>query len=86
MKLTSAKIESYVGDILPLKLICERDISRENIVWGVEGDAVTLREFSSDDKMPFRDGVLVSAISKKRQVETCRFFCEETIKKIFSQF
>ena len=35
MRLTSTEIESFVGDIVPLQLICERDISRENIAWRV---------------------------------------------------
>lgn len=73
MRLTSTKIESYVGDIVPLKLICERNISQENIVWRVEGDAVTLCDFSADEKMPFRDGVLLTLCKVGEATVTATF-------------
>ncbi len=70
MRLTFTEIESYVGDIVPLKLVCERDISHSDIAWRVDGSAVILRGFENDEKMPFTDGVLLTLCAVGEAVVT----------------
>ncbi len=52
-------INSYLGDVLPLRLVIEERASDEKITWRVDGDAVALRGFVSDTRFSFDDGVLV---------------------------
>ena len=67
-EISSEKITSFVGDILPVWLICEDDISKENIKWTIIGEAAHMRTFEKEDyafRQPdprpgFTHGVLVT--------------------------
>lgn len=59
VKLSKTKIESYVGNVLPLRLISDKNIENEDIRWSVFGDAVSIRSFADDEEHPFSDGILL---------------------------
>lgn len=59
IKLSKTKIDSYVGDVLPLWLISDSDIENADIKWLAEGDAVSIRSFADDEERPFTYGVLL---------------------------
>lgn len=59
MKLSKTKIDSYVGNTLPLRLLSDENIELSDIKWSVMGDAITLRTFEDDAEHPFRDGVIL---------------------------
>ena len=48
MKLSKTRIDSFCGDVLPIELVADTDISKSNIKWSVTGDAVSVRSFSAD--------------------------------------
>ena len=62
IKLSKSSIESYAGNVLPLRLISDENIETANINWSVQGDSVTIRTFEDDADHPFRDGVLIRFI------------------------
>lgn len=45
-RLSAQSLNSFVGDVLPLRLIANEDITDADINWSVSGDAVQLRRFS----------------------------------------
>ena len=47
-RLSTEVLKSFVGDVLPVRLISDSDISGASIRWSVDGDAVKLRKFSAD--------------------------------------
>ena len=51
MKLSSDRIESFCGDVLPLRLESEEDISREDINW--EAARGRLRVYGNEEIVPF---------------------------------
>ena len=59
-KLSKGEVNSYVGDVFPIKVISEDDISGVSVGWRVVGDAVGYRSFENDPELPFSDTVLVS--------------------------
>ena len=46
--LSKAKIESFVGDVLPLQLLSEADLSHEPIEWNSDPEKVSIRSFAGD--------------------------------------
>lgn len=47
-RLTSETITSFVGDVLPLRLVSDTDITNAPIKWSVSGECVMLRKFSGE--------------------------------------
>ncbi|MBQ9922552.1 MAG: discoidin domain-containing protein [Clostridia bacterium] len=45
-RLSHEKLASFIGDILPLRLIADEDITKADITWTVSGKCVMLRKFS----------------------------------------
>lgn len=64
MKLSKTKIDSYVGNTLPLRLLSDENIELADIKWSVMGDAITLRTFEDDAEHPFRDGVILRFVKE----------------------
>ena len=68
-KLSNQTIESFVGDVFPLRLLGGEAFGNEEITWRLEGDdCVEMRDFSPSvprkghyDTDPFTDGVLLSS-------------------------
>ncbi len=46
-KLTAESITSFVGDVVPLRLVADGDITQADIKWSVDSDNVQLRKFSA---------------------------------------
>lgn len=62
MKLSKTKISSFCGDVLPIELISENDITKADIEWYVKGDAVTVRAFSKDEPYSYKNQALITFI------------------------
>lgn len=61
IKLSKDRIVSFKGNVIPLKLISERDLSAEPIKWSGDPDMVLIKEFG-DRPLGFRDGVLITLL------------------------
>ena len=59
-KLSKTDVISYVGDVFPVSILADEDLSLKEIKWSVCGDAVGFRGFSKDAEHPFSDTVMVS--------------------------
>ena len=81
--LSKERIETFCGNVLPLQLLAEEDLTREPIRWSVEGDAVTIRDFATSEEFPFTNGVLVTAVKPGRAVICAEYngqqYCCETL-------
>ncbi len=61
IKLSHTHIDSFCGNVLPLYLDCDSDISRAQIKWSTsDGDTVAIRSFEGDDEFAFNHGVLLT--------------------------
>lgn len=79
--LSKTEIDTFCGNVLPLQLLAEEDISRKPIVWKVQGDAVSIRDFADGEEFPFGNGILITALKEGRaevcaQLEGCRYVCQ----------
>ena len=81
--LSKERIETFCGNVLPLQLLADNDLSQASIRWCVEGDAVTIRDFASSEEFPFTNGVLVTAVKPGRAVICAEYngqqYCCETL-------
>lgn len=59
-RLSKTKIESYQGDVLPLRLLGEEELTAAEIEWSVAGDCVIARSFWGDAPHSFNDGVMLT--------------------------
>lgn len=65
IKISNTKLESFVGDVLPLWLEAEgEDISDFKIKWTLDGDAVTMRCFGGPLHASFEWGVLLTFVKE----------------------
>ena len=62
MKLSKAKIESFCGDVLPIELISDTDITKADIKWYVKGDSVSVRSFTDDDPYSYRNQAILTLL------------------------
>ena len=61
IKLNHTDVNSYVGDVFPLKLSSDMySLAGDGVTWEISGDAVTVRSFASDSELPFEDAVMVA--------------------------
>lgn len=59
--LSKNEINSFVGDVLPIKLLSNGDISKSNIYWSVSDSQILgIRTFAGDDPQSISDGALVT--------------------------
>ena len=60
IKLSTNNITSFVGDVVPIRLISDTEnLKHADITWRVEGDAVAIRAFNDGGEYSFSDGALV---------------------------
>lgn len=64
---------SFVGDTVAVKLVSDRDISRENIVWSASSDAVSVKSFACDTRFAFTDGVILTLLKVGEATVTAHF-------------
>ncbi len=61
IKLSHTHIESFCGNVLPLYLECDSDISKAQINWKTDNnDVIAIRSFEGDDAFSFNHGVLLT--------------------------
>ena len=60
IRLSKDHIDSFCGNVLPLRLLSEQPLAGRPVRWQAEGDAVALRTFDQEAEFPFSDGVLVT--------------------------
>lgn len=67
-RLSSERIESFVGNVLPLRLLGGEAYGMEKITWRLDGDCVKLKKFTDApngvyDDGDFTDGVLLTFVN-----------------------
>lgn len=62
MKFSSDRIESFCGDVLPLWLESDEDLSREDICWKADGDCVRITSLRDDGPLTVNHGVLLTLL------------------------
>ena len=85
IKLSKTKIESYVGNVLPLRLFSDENIENADIKWTVSGEGVSIRSFENDEEHPFTNGVLLRFDSVGRATVTADFAGEKYACEILSR-
>ena len=58
------KIETFCGNVFSLRLVSDEDISKKDINWESDGDAVSIRDFKGEDKDCFNHGILLTAVNE----------------------
>lgn len=71
-RLSKDKIDSYCGNVVPLRLLGGTPYSCEEITWRAEGDAVRLHLFSEGEGA-FTDGILVTLMEPGEAKIVCTF-------------
>ena len=71
--LSKTKLASFCGDVLPLRLLGGEPYTMEPITWKLDGDCVTLKSYTDDDKYPFTDGVLLTFVKPGKGTVTASF-------------
>ena len=69
-KLSSSRIESVQGDVLPLRLLGVTPYSRAPIAWECDGDCVQITSFAGADDADFTDGILLTLLEPGEAVVT----------------
>ncbi len=64
MRLSKTEINSYCENVLPLYFVSDKDISKDEIVWKTDSDAVHIKTYSDDSEFPFSDGVLLTLMKE----------------------
>ena len=70
--LSKDRIESFCGDVLPLRLLGGKPYSQEAITWRTDSDCVQVKSYA-DYAEPFTDGVLLTLVKPGRAVVTATF-------------
>lgn len=60
IRLSKGEVSSYIGDVIPLKLIGEDNLRYKDIKWSTTGGVCHFREFSGAARGAFNDGILVT--------------------------
>ena len=69
-RLSRERIESFAGDVLPLRLLGGEAYGKEPITWTCVGDCVQLTSFAGEDPGSFTDGVLLTLLAPGEAVVT----------------
>jgi len=86
MRFTKDSVNSFCGHVVPLRIVCDRDISQESIIWTSDSEAVGIHSFAQGSPYSFHDGVLLTlrqighaVITAELNGEVCR--CEVTVRE-----
>ena len=63
IKLSQSNINSFVGNVLPLRLLGVAEYGMENIEWTASAPCVQITAFDQAEKDPFTDGILLTLLS-----------------------
>lgn len=61
-KLSFDKIDSYAGDVLPLRLLVEDEFSKEDITWKTDDPCVQIKTYVGKYESSFTNGVLLTLL------------------------
>lgn len=75
--LSKTEIRSFVGNVLPVWVKADVDLSGKNVQWHCSGDVVRIRSFADDEEFPFSDGVLLTLMKPGDAELTCT--CGSTV-------
>ena len=73
IKISAEKIESFVGDVLPLWLISDENLKFKGIKWSVEGSAVIMRRCSGCFHGAFSYGVFLTFVEAGEATVTASY-------------
>lgn len=84
-RLSKDSIHSYCGDVLPLQLLAQEDLSQASITWTVEGDAAIIRTFENGYGDSFTNGILVTLVKEgeaviRAQYDGSTYHCPVTVR------
>jgi len=87
VRLSRERIDSFCGNVLPLRLLSASDLSAAQIFWRTEGEAVALRTFSEEEEFPFNDGVLLTLMKPGKarvlaELNGAEYACDVTVRPI----
>lgn len=61
-KLSFERIDSYAGDVLPLRLLVEEDFTKEEITWKTDDPCVQIKRYEGKYEASFTNGVLLTLL------------------------
>lgn len=88
LKLSKTDINTFVGNVVSLQLLSQKDISSEDIKWSSSDENIVyIRDFKTDGKPNFSDGVLLVMMGIGSAKVTAElygdvFTCDVTIRDI----
>lgn len=77
--LSRNSIESYCGNVLPLRLLGGVEYGQEPITWRCVGDCVQMNTFAGEEKGKFTDGVLLTLLKPGKATVTAMLDGEEYV-------
>ena len=69
-RLSRERIESFAGDVLPLRLLGGEAYGKEPVTWTCAGDCVQITSFAGEAPGSFTDGVLLTLLAPGEAVVT----------------
>ena len=69
-RLSKTKIESFAGNVIPLRLCGGEEYGNEEIHWECTSSCIGLRTFAGEANGGFSDGVLLTLLSEGEGVVT----------------
>lgn len=87
MKLSQTALETFVGNVLPLRLLGVEEYGMGDISWSVTGDCLQLTTFEKAEKGAFTDGVLLTILKEGHgqvaaQYHGCVYTCAVTCRSM----
>lgn len=87
IKLSQTVLETFVGNVLPLRLLGVEEYGMEDISWSVTGDCLQLTTFEKAEKGAFTDGVLLTILEEGHgqvaaQYNGCVYTCAVTCRSM----
>ena len=74
LKLSRTEISSFCGNVLPLKLTADADLSQAPIRWSCDDESVlSVKTFAGEENESFNDGVLLTLKRPGRAVVTAEY-------------
>lgn len=83
--LSKNSISSFCGDVLPLQLLAEEDLSNAPITWSVEGNSAIIKGFTNGYGDGFTNGILVTLVEEGdamicAQYDETTYYCPVTVR------
>ncbi|MBO5220940.1 MAG: discoidin domain-containing protein [Clostridia bacterium] len=84
--LSKTEISSFRGNVIPLQLISDTDLSKADIRWSCDGDILSIHTFSGEEEECFNDGILltlkdIGTTTVTAQYESNTYSCTVTVRE-----